>query len=308
MLVVFGSVALDTTRTPKKTLKDKLGGASTFAAISASSFTKTGLVAVVGSDLPQKDYQTLASRVMVDGLVKKPGKTFRYDCKYDKTLSVRTTLKTQLNVLEGFKPTLPETYASSKYVYLANSDPDQNLEMLGKFTNKVRFSMCDTIDFWIKTKRASVIKIIKKVDAAIMNDEEAILLAKGEHNLLKCAKKIRAETGVKYLIIKKGPHGSLLFYGDNDAVVVVAAPAYTLEGVVDPTGAGDAFAGAVMGYLANLNKPKVSIGDLRRSLVYGNVMGSFTVEGYGLDGLLKATNSPKSIEKRAKMYIQSLPL
>ena len=305
MLVVFGSVALDTTKTPKKTLKDKLGGASTFAAISASSFVKTGLVAVVGSDLPKKDYQTLVSHVMVDGLVKKPGKTFRYHCKYDKTLNVRTTLKTQLNVLQGFRPVLPETYASSKYLYLANSDPDQNLEMLEKFTKKVRFSMCDTIDFWIKTKRASVIKIIKRVDAAIMNDEEAILLAKGESNLFKCAKKIRAETGVKYLIIKKGPHGSLLFYGDD---MVVAAPAYTLEDVVDPTGAGDAFAGAMMGYLANLNKPKVSICDLKQSLVYGNVMGSFAVEGYGLDGLLKATDMPKRIKKRAKMYMQSLPL
>ena len=305
MLTVFGSVALDTIRTSKKTIKDSLGGAATFAVISASNFAKTGLVAVIGDDLAEKNYQTLGKHAVLDGLVTRPGKTFRYDGKYDKTLSTRTTIKTELNVLQGFKPTLPKSYASSKYVYLANNDPDQNLELFEKFTDRVRFSMCDTIDFWIKTKRASVIKVMKKVDAAIMNDEEAILLARGdEHNLYKCAKKIQKETGVVYLIIKKGQHGSLLFYNDK----VIAAPAYTLENVVDPTGAGDAFAGAMMGYMAGLNKPKTSIKDLKKAIIYGNVMGSFAVERYGLEGLLDAVKSPKKIESRARTYADALPL
>lgn len=304
MLTVFGSVALDTIRTPKKTIKCSLGGAATFAAISASNFVKTGLVAVVGTDLPKKNYQTLDKYTVLDGLVAKPGKTFRYDGKYDKTLSTRTSLKTDLNVLQGFKPTLPKTYSASRYVYLANNDPEQNLELLEKFTSKIKFSMCDTIDFWIKTKRSFVIKVMKKVNAAIMNDEEARLLARGEFNLYKCAKKIQKETGVAYLIIKKGQHGSLLFYDDK----VMAAPAYTLEDVVDPTGAGDAFAGAMMGYLAGLNKSATTMKDLKQSIIYGNVMGSFAVEKYGLDGLLEAIKKPREIKRRVKKYTISLPL
>ena len=291
MLTVFGSTALDTIRTPKKTLKDVLGGAATFAAISASNFVKTGLIAVVGNDFPKEHHKILAKHLDLQGLTVQQGKTFRYDGSYDKTLSVRETLKTELNVLADFKPTVPDEYKKSQFVYLANNDPDQNSALIKEF-DKVKFSMCDTIEFWISTKRESVIKMIKAVDAVVINDEEAKLLTK-EFNLIKCAKKMM-EWGAKYVIIKKGEHGSLMFFDD----VIFPSAGFSLEDVVDPTGAGDSFAGAMIGYLASKNSTNLS--EIKKAVVYGNVLGSFAVEKYGLDGLLNLKKS--DIEKRVKLY------
>ena len=291
MLTVFGSTALDTIRTPKKTLRDVLGGAATFAAISASFFTKPGLIAVVGDDFPKKYYNILEKNLDVRGLSILKGKTFRYDGKYDKNLSVRKTLKTELNVLADFKPNVPEEYKKSDFVYLANNDPAQNTKIIKEFDN-VKFSMCDTIEFWIKTKRNDVIKMIKSVDAVVINDEEAKLLTK-EDNLIKCAKKIMA-WGTSYVIIKKGEHGSLFFYED----LIFPSVGFSLESVLDPTGAGDSFAGAMIGYLAS--KKKTSISEIKKSIIFGNVMGSFAVERYGLDGILQLKKS--DINKRVKQY------
>ncbi len=291
MLTVFGSTALDTIRTPKKTLRDVLGGAATFAAISASFFTKPGLIAVVGDDFPKKYYNILEKNLDVHGLSILKGKTFRYDGKYDKNLSVRETLKTELNVLADFKPNVPEEYQKSDFVYLANNDPAQNTKIIKEFDN-VKFSMCDTIEFWIKTKRNDVIKMIKSVDAVVINDEEAKLLTK-EDNLIKCAKKIMA-WGTSYVIIKKGEHGSLFFYED----LIFPSVGFSLESVLDPTGAGDSFAGAMIGYLAS--KKKTSISEIKKSIIFGNVMGSFAVERYGLEGILRLKKS--DINKRVKQY------
>jgi sugar/nucleoside kinase (ribokinase family) len=291
MLTVFGSTALDTIRTPKKILKDVLGGAATFAAISASNFVDTGLIAVVGKDFPERYHQILAKYLDLRGLTIKDGKTFRYDGSYDKTLSTRETLKTELNVLADFKPTVPQEYKKSQFVYLANNDPDQNLMLIKEF-DKVKFSMCDTIEFWISTKRESVIKMIKAVDAVVINDEEAKLLTK-EFNLIKCAKKMM-EWGAKYVIIKKGEHGSMMFFDD----VVFPSAGFSLEDVVDPTGAGDSFAGAMIGYLASKNSVRLS--EIKKAVVYGNVLGSFAVERYGLDGLLQIKKT--DIMKRVKLY------
>ena len=291
MLTVFGSTALDTIRTPKKTLRDVLGGAATFAAISASFFTKPSLIAVVGDDFPKKYYNILEKNLDVRGLSILKGKTFRYDGKYDKNLSVRETLKTELNVLADFKPNVPEEYQKSDFVYLANNDPAQNTKIIKEFDN-VKFSMCDTIEFWIKTKRNDVIKMIKSVDAVVINDEEAKLLTK-EDNLIKCAKKIIA-WGTSYVIIKKGEHGSLFFYED----LIFPSVGFSLESVLDPTGAGDSFAGAMIGYLAS--KKKTSISEIKKSIIFGNVMGSFAVERYGLEGLLQLKKS--DINKRVKQY------
>ncbi|MBS3922827.1 MAG: bifunctional hydroxymethylpyrimidine kinase/phosphomethylpyrimidine kinase [Nitrosarchaeum sp.] len=291
MLTVFGSTALDTIRTPKKILKDVLGGAATFAAISASNFVDTGLIAVVGKDFPERYHQILAKYLDLRGLTIKDGKTFRYDGSYDKTLSTRETLKTELNVLADFKPTVPQEYKKSQFVYLANNDPDQNLMLIKEF-DKVKFSMCDTIEFWISTKRESVIKMIKSVDAVVINDEEAKLLTK-EFNLIKCAKKMM-EWGAKYVIIKKGEHGSMMFFDD----VVFPSAGFSLEDVVDPTGAGDSFAGAMIGYLASKNSVRLS--EIKKAVVYGNVLGSFAVERYGLDGLLQIKKI--DIMKRVKLY------
>lgn len=291
MLTVFGSTALDTIRTPTRVLKDVLGGAATFAGISASFFVDTGLIAVVGTDFPKKYHNILSKYLDLQGFVVQKGKTFRYDGSYDKTLSTRTTNKTELNVLGTFKPKVPDHYKKSEFVYLANNDPDQNSSLIREFDN-VKFSMCDTIEFWISTKRNSVIKMIKNVDAVVINDEEAKLLTK-EHNLIKCAKKMM-NWGAKYIIIKKGEHGSLLFFED----VIFPSVAFSLEDIVDPTGAGDSFAGAMIGYLAN--KKSTRLDDIKKSVIYGNVMGSFAVERFGLDGLLN-TNK-KKIESRIHQY------
>ncbi len=291
MLTVFGSTALDKIRTPTKILKNVLGGAATFAGISASFFVNTGLIAVVGSDFPKKYYNLLAKYLDLRGLTIENGKTFHYDGSYDETLSIRKTLKTDLNVLKTFKPTVPEEYRKSKFVYLANNDPEQNVTLIKEF-DKVKFSMCDTIEFWISTKRNAVIKMIKTVDAVVINDEEAKLLTK-EHNLIKCAKKMM-DWGVKYVIIKKGEHGSLMFYQD----LLFPSVGFSLEDVVDPTGAGDSFAGAMIGYLASKNSTSFSA--IKKAVVFGNVLGSFVVEKYGVDGLIQLKN--KNIKKRIKQY------
>jgi len=291
MLTVFGSTAIDTIRTPKKVLKNVLGGAATFAAISASNFIETGLIAVVGNDFPQKYHKILSDYLDLRGFVIREGKTFRYDGKYDDTLSVRKTIKTELNVLADFEPRVPEEFKKSQFVYLANNDPDQNIKVIKEF-DKIKFSMCDTIDFWISTKRDSVIKMIKSVDAIVINDEEAKLLTK-EFNLIKCAKKMMG-WGATYVIIKKGEHGSLMFFDD----VIFPSSGFSLEDVVDPTGAGDSFAGAMIGYLAS--KKSTNLSEIKKAVVYGNVLGSFAVEKYGLDGLLGLKKS--DITKRIKMY------
>ncbi|MDE1871952.1 MAG: sugar kinase [Thaumarchaeota archaeon] len=291
MLTVFGSVAIDTIRTPSKIIKNALGGAATYAAVSASFFQKPGLIAVVGHDFP-KGYQSILKRfVDTKGVVHANGKTFRYDGSYDLTLSSRTTNKTELNVLGDFKPVVPNEYRKSEFVYLANNDPAQNTKIIKEF-DRVKFSMCDTIDFWISTKRNDVIKMMGAVDSVVINDEEAKLLTK-THNLIKAAKKIM-EWGTRFVVIKKGEHGSLLFYDD----VVFPSPAFSLENIVDPTGAGDSFAGGMIGYMASKNSTKLST--IREATVYGNVMGSFAVEKYGIAGLVKLTKS--QIQNRFNRY------
>ncbi len=291
MLTVFGSVVLDTIRTPTKVLRNTLGGAATYAAISASFFERPGLVAVVGHDFPKK-YQSILDRfVDTGGIVHAHGRTFRYDGSYDKTLTFRTTNKTELNVLKNFKPVVPEEYQKSQFVYLANNDPVQNVNILREF-DKVKFSMCDTIEYWISTRKNDVIKMMSRVDSVVINDEEAKLLTK-THNLIKAARKIM-EWGTKYVIIKKGEHGSLLFYDD----VVFPSPAFSMENIVDPTGAGDSFAGGMIGYLSRKNSTKLST--IKEASVYGNIMGSFAVEKYGVCGIIGLKKS--IIKKRFNRY------
>ena len=294
MLTVFGSIAFDTIRTPTKIVRDALGGAATYAAISASFFVKPGLIGVVGYDFPKK-YQSILDRFVDSrGVVNAKGKTFRYDGSYDLTLSQRRTNKTELNVLKDFKPVVPEEYRKSEFVYLANNDPVQNTKILQEF-DSVKFSMCDTIEFWISSKRNDVIKMIGSVDSVVINDEEAKLLTK-THNLIKAAKKIM-EWGTKYVIIKKGEHGSLLFYDD----IVFPSPAFSMENIVDPTGAGDSFAGGMIGYLSSKNSTKMST--IREAAAYGNIMGSFAVEKYGVYGItgLKRTSIKKRFDRYKKM-------
>lgn len=291
MLTIFGSVALDTIRTPTKVLKGVLGGAATFASISASFFVTPGLIAVIGEDFPKKYYNILNKFLDLSGLARANGKTFRYDGSYDETLSHRTTNKTELNVLGSFNPIVPDEYRKSEFVYLANNDPVQNTKVIKEF-DRIKFSMCDTIDFWISTKRSDVIKMMGLVNSVVINDEEAKLLTKTQ-NLIKCAKQIM-EWGAEYVIIKKGEHGSLFFYED----VVFPSPAFSLENIVDPTGAGDSFAGGMIGYMASKKSTKIST--IREAVVYGNIMGSFAVEEYGVYGLSELKKS--QIQKRFNQY------
>lgn len=291
-LTVFGSLALDTTRTPFRTEVEIMGGAATYAAFSASKFVQTEILGVIGSDFPEKYLEILRSNVGTAGLALKFGKkTFRYDSSFNYDLSHRTTNKTELNVIAEYEPAVPDQLKDSQYIYLANNDPIQNMKMLKKFMNP-KLVVCDTIEFWIQTKPDAVKKLFGMVHGVIINDQEARMLC-GVSNLIKCAKEMLS-WGPEFVIIKKGEHGSVLVRPD----MIFVAPAYPLEEVVDPTGAGDSFAGGFMGYLASIEANDVK--DFKSAVVYGNVMGSFAVEDFGLTRLISIGN--EEIVKRFHLY------
>lgn len=294
MLTVFGTMALDTTRTPFRTEERILGGAATFASLAASAFTKTSMVAAIGEDMPADNISVLEKRgVDTRGIVTvKGGKCFHYDSSFDYNLSSRTTLKTELNVIADFNPVIPEQYAKSEYVYLANNDPVQNIKILGLF-DKPRMVVCDTIEYWIQTAPKKVIEMIGKTDGVVINDSEARLLC-NEANLARCAKKILA-MGPKFAIIKKGEHGAVLF--DREGQVFPAA-AFFLDEIADPTGAGDSFAGGFLGHV--VRKGGSDFRTLKEAVIYGNVMGSFAVEDFGVKRLLALTQN--DVEERYEKY------
>ena len=292
-LAVVGTVVLDTIRTPSWTAADVLGGAATYAGISASFFARTGLVAVAGSDLASRHRRLLASRMDLRGLDVRDGRTFRYDCRYDRTLGAREDLGVSLNVAAGPRPRVPGEFGGARCVYLATGDPAHARESLSEFGGAA-FSMCDTIGYWIENRRDDLVRLLRSVDAMVVNDEEARLLA-GETGLVRCARKMMRRWGVSYVVIKKGEHGSLLFHGDE----VFPAAGYPLERPVDPTGAGDSFAGGLIGRLAG-GGGRISPAAVRRAASYGNVMGSFAVEGRSTRGLERLTAA--AIGERLKRY------
>lgn len=281
-LTVFGSLALDTTRTPFRTEEEIMGGAATYAALASSMFVETEILGVIGSDFPEKYLRLLRSRVGTAGLVIKSGqKTFRYDSSFNYDLSQRTSNKTELNVIAEYEPSVPDQHKDSPYVYLANNDPIQNMKMLKQFTNP-KLVVCDTIEFWIQTKPDAVKKMFEMVHGVVINDQEARMLC-GMSNLIKCAKEILS-WGPEFVIVKKGEHGSILVRPD----MIFVAPAYPLEEIVDPTGAGDSFAGGFMGHLASVDNTDIK--EFKSAVVYGNVLGSFAVEDFGLTRLLNIGN------------------
>lgn len=294
LLTVFGTVALDTTRTPFRTETRILGGAATFASISSSMFTQTSIVAVIGSDLPAEYIHALnAKGIDTKGIVTvQGGKTFHYDSSFDYDLSNRTTNKTELGVVAGFSPIIPEAYTKSEYIYLANNDPNQNIKILQHFDSP-KLVVCDTIEFWINGNREDVISMIGKTDGVVINDNEARLLCK-EANLAKCAKKILS-WGSKFTIIKKGEHGAVLFTNDGQ---VFPSAAFFLDEIADPTGAGDSFAGGFLGHIARKNK--FDFAAMKEAVIYGNVMGSLAVEDFGVKRLLNITN--RDVEERYQKY------
>ncbi|MDW0121525.1 MAG: PfkB family carbohydrate kinase [Nitrososphaeraceae archaeon] len=294
MLTVFGTVALDTTRTPFRTETRILGGAATFASVSSSMFVPTSIVAAVGSDMPSEHIRALISKgINTKGIIIIQGsKTFHYDSSFDYDLSNRTTNKTELGVIAGFDPVIPEEYIKSDYVYLANNDPKQNIKILRHFQNP-RLVVCDTIEFWINGSRDDVVKMIEMTDGVVINDNEARLLCK-EANLAKCAKKIMS-WGSKFAIIKKGENGAILFTKEG---LVFPASAFFLDEIVDPTGAGDSFAGGFLGHIAR--KGLMDFATMKEAVIYGNVMGSFAVEDFGIKRLLSITKD--DVENRYGKY------
>jgi sugar/nucleoside kinase (ribokinase family) len=292
MITVFGTIALDTTRTPFKTQTRIMGGAATYASLSSSLFTSTSIVGIVGSDFPSEYRNILDNRVDTRGIITKDdGKTFHYDSSFDYDLYHRTSNKTELNVIADFEPVIPDQYIDSEYVYLANNDPIQNIKILKYFSNP-KLIVCDTIEYWILNRKQDIIKMMSKVDGVVINDEEAKLLCKTT-NLIKCAKMIMS-WGPWFTIIKKGEHGSLFVNSDT----VFPAPAYPMEEIVDPTGAGDSFAGGFMGYIAKHNS--MSINTMKEAVIYGNVMGAFAVEGFGVKKLLEITK--QDVQNRYETY------
>jgi sugar/nucleoside kinase (ribokinase family) len=276
-LVVVGSVALDSVEIKGKMHDDLLGGSASFFSTAASYFTPVKLVAVIGDDFPRQHLDFLRSRgVDLGGLEHKPGKTFRWKGRYSEDLGARTTLDTQLNVFADFKPKLPDAWRDAEFLFLGNIHPSLQLDVLEQ-VKKPRLVAMDTMNFWIEGEPQALAKVLERVDLVVLNDEEARLLSK-EHNLPRAARAIRG-MGPKTVIVKRGESGALLFHEHG----VFAAPAYPLEEVVDPTGAGDTFAGGFMGYLSRVRDlgPQA----VRRAMFYGSVMASFLVEDFSLDRL-----------------------
>ncbi len=292
-VLVVGSLAYDDLEMPSGTFENVVGGAATYTSIAASLLTPVRLVGVVGNDFPGNVLSDLAARgVDTAGVEHADGKTFRWRGRYSADLSSRTTLDTQLNVFADFKPKIPAAFRSSPYVMLGNIHPALQLEVLAQ-VDKPELVVADTMNFWITGEPKLLTEVLRKIDLLVINDEEARELS-GIHNLVKAAADIR-KRGPKHLIIKRGEHGALYF----DDQGVFYAPGYPLEDVVDPTGAGDSFAGGLVGYIAcvgNLAHPV-----MRRAIYFGSALGSFCVEGIGPRKLLEVT--PAALKARMDAFM-----
>lgn len=291
-LVVVGSIGIDTIETPFTKRVDILGGSASYACAAASLFSRVGMVGVVGRDFPS-DYEALYNSFRIDlaGLQSVEGKTFRWSGVYKDNMDDRDTLSTELNVLEHFAPTLPASYVKTPFLFLANIGPDLQQRVLEQM-EQPRFVVMDTMDLWINIQRDALSEVIGRVDLLTLNESEARRLS-GDHFLPVAAEKLLA-MGPRYVLIKKGEHGSMLFSADG----IFVLPAFPLSDVQDPTGAGDAFAGGFMGALASMET--VTEDALRQAMVYGSVVASFAVEAFSLDRLQSLTR--EEIEERATRY------
>ncbi len=277
-ILVVGSVALDSIETPFGKKDEILGGSATFFSISASFFDKVNVIATVGEDFPKRYLKLLKERgIGTNGITIAKGKTFRWEGRYEYDMNVAHTLATHLNVFQDFAPEIPRNLRSPKILFLANIDPDLQDSVL-KQVKRPKLIACDSMNHWITSKKRSLEKFLHKVDIFLLNDGEARQFS-GESNLMKAAKAITSK-GPKSVVIKKGEHG-VIYYSRNGHFV---APAYPLEYVYDPTGAGDTFAGGVIGYLSRAGKIDDAI--IRKSMVYGSIMASFAVEDFSVNRLL----------------------
>ncbi len=291
-ILVVGSVAFDSVETPFGREENILGGSATYFSTSASFFADVNLVAVVGEDFPREHIDFLESRnIDLSGLARMSGKTFHWKGRYGYDLNEAQTLETNLNVFADFKPKIPAQYTNAEYLFLANIDPELQMEVLSQVA-RPRIVACDTMNFWISSKPDSLKKVLERVDIFIINEGEARQLS-GEANLVKAAKEILS-MGVRTLIIKRGEYGVLMFNGAS----IFAAPAYPLEEVFDPTGAGDTFAGGFMGYLANTGD--TSEAGIRQAIIFGSVMASFNVEDFSLNRMRRLEY--REIEERYRDF------
>ena len=294
-LLTVGTVAFDTIETPYGVAEKVVGGSCTYVSMAASYFTKQiNLCAVIGDDFPQSELDYMSSNgINLDGLEVKHGeKSFFWHGRYHKDMNGRDTLETQLNVLEHFNPILPESYKISDFVMLGNLTPSVQMSVLTQMTKRPKLIALDTMNFWMDIMMKPLLKVIKKVHVLIINDEEARQLS-GERSLRKAATKILT-IGPKFLIIKKGEHGAMLFHKDE----VFYVPALPLEEVFDPTGAGDTFAGGFMGYIASTGKPNFE--NMKRAVIYGSALASFCVEKFSTEGLKNLTD--EQIKGRVAMF------
>jgi sugar/nucleoside kinase (ribokinase family) len=274
-LLVVGSVALDSLETPFGRREEVLGGSASFFSTAASFFGPARVVAVVGEDFPEEHLAFLRSRgTDLEGLVRRPGRTFRWRGRYEFDLNVAHTLETQLNVFAEFAPVLPESYIDSEYVFLGNIDPDLQRNVLDQ-VRRPRFVGLDTMNYWITGKRESLLRTLERVDMVFVNDAEARQLA-GEHNIVKAASAILS-MGPRAVVVKRGEYGALFFSEGQ----IFSSSAVPLASVFDPTGAGDSFAGGFMGYVAASRR--LDHAALRRAIVVGSVLASFAVEEFSLD-------------------------
>src|ERR1700674_900406 len=281
-VLIVGSIALDTVKTPVEEHADLLGGSASYAALGASFFSPVKLVGIVGNDFPASEFDFWKSRqIDSEGVQQVTGKTFRWSGEYAWDMNTRETRSVALNVFEHFRPELPESYRETDFVLLANIAPALQAHVLDQM-KRPRFVVADTMDLWIETTRVDLDALLPRVDLLILNDSEARELTK-ETSLINAGRKIR-KSGLKYVAIKKGKHGALVFSDDE----FFSCGAYPLEDIHDPPGAGDTFAGGMAGYLAG-NVKKVSFTDLRKAMIYGSVLASFCVEAFSLERLRNLT-------------------
>jgi sugar/nucleoside kinase (ribokinase family) len=294
-LLVVGSVAFDGIETPQGTRDRMLGGAASYIALAACHFTPVRLVAIVGDDFTDKDMNVFKNRnIDLTGIERAAGKTFYWAGCYNQNMNERTTLTTELNVFANFKPALPDSYTDSPYIFLGNIDPTLQRSVLTQVKRKPKVVGLDSMNYWIERTPAELKETLKHVQVLVINDEETRQLT-GEHNLTRAARAI-FKMGPKTLVIKRGEHGALMVHEK----FLFSVPAFPLENVCDPTGAGDSFAGGFMGYLAGVGKTTEHT--LRAAMVYGSVLGSFAVEKFGVERLTKLTRA--EINKRARLFLK----
>jgi sugar/nucleoside kinase (ribokinase family) len=293
-VLVVGSIALDTVKTPVEEHADQLGGSASYAAVGASFFSPVQLVGVVGDDFPESEFEFWKTRgIDARGVQRVQGKTFRWSGEYAWDLNTRETRSVALNVFENFQPRLPDDFREADFVLLANIAPALQSTVLDQ-VRRPRFVIADTMDLWIDIARRDLEALLPRVDLLILNDSEARQIT-GDTSLIRAGRAIR-RMGPRFVTVKKGEHGALLFGPDD----FFSCGAYPLEDIHDPTGAGDTFAGGLAGFLAGRGNDEIDFGQLRRAVIFGSVLASFNVEAFSLERLRRLTN--EEIDERYQMF------